>query len=83
MAAETDLHMAEPTTSQGRQKMFDGGNRAGAQIQGCAQRAVAHLIRPKLDRLIHARQAHLKTRLLCRPKFHGGLSTTVEADTRA
>ena len=83
MATEHDLHMAEPTTGQGRQQMFHRGHLAGAQIQGGAQLAVAHLIRPKLDRLIHARQAHLKTRLIRRPKRTRGLSTTVEADTRA
>ena len=46
MAAATELHMAEPATSQGRQQMFNGGDLAGAEIQRGAELAVAHLIRP-------------------------------------
>ena len=60
MAVEANLHMAEPTTGKGGQQMFDGGHLAGTQIQGGAQLAVTHLIRPKLDRLLHSGQAHLE-----------------------
>jgi hypothetical protein len=72
--------MAEAATSQGRQQMFNGGHLAGAQIQSGAQLAVTHLIRPKLDRLLHSGQAHLEPRLIRWPKLHRGLSPTVEAD---
>ena len=67
MAIETNLHMAEPTTSKGCQQMFDGGHFAGSKIQSCAQRAIAHLIRPKLDRLLHPWQTHVEPRLIRRP----------------
>ena len=83
MAVKANLHMAEPATGQSCQQMFDGGHLAGTQIQGCAQLAVAHLIRPKLDRLLHPRQTHVKSRLIRRPKLHRGLSSTVEADARS
>ena len=80
MATKAYLHMAEPTTGQSCQQVFDGGDLAGTQIQGCAQRAVAHLVRPQPDRLIHPRQTHVEARLIRRPKLHSGLSSTVEAD---
>ena len=83
MAVEANLHMAETATGQGCQKMFDGGHLAGTQIQGGAQRAVAHLIRPQLDGLLHARQTHVEPRLIRRPKLHRGLSSSVETNARA
>ena len=83
MAVEANLHVAEPTTGQGCQQMFDGGHLAGAQIQGGAQLAITHLIRPQLDRLRHPRQTHVEPRLIRRPKLHLGLSSTVEANARA
>jgi hypothetical protein len=80
MTSEHDLHVTESATRQGRQQMLNRGHLARAQIQGGAQLAVTHLIRPKLDRLLHSGQAHLEPRLIRWPKLHRGLSPTVEAD---
>ena len=83
MAIEHDFHVTEAAARQGRQQMFHRGHLGGAQIQRGAQRAVARLIRPQPDRLLHPGKAHVESRLLGWPKLNRGLNPTVEADAGA
>ena len=72
MAIEHDLNVTETAARQGRQQMFHRGHLGGAQIQRGAQRAVARLIWPEPDRLLHSGQAHMKPRLFRWTELHCG-----------
>ena len=73
--------MGEATARQGSQQMLHRRHPAMAEVQGGAQRAVAHLIRAELDRLGVVLKTQMKTGAFAGGEAHSGFFTAVQTDT--